>query len=222
MMAVSVAVRQIPLGRGVSPNTTIQKTIDVLGELTLQKLLIEAAKRNLLYAETPSVFDVDVNPQGMISLERYIKRINKYSGTEPGDIITACIYIVRLYTSGAIRITARNMHKICAISIMTAEKYNHDSTWSNKSYAGIFGVKLQELNVIENTFLDLLDWELYVSVEEFRQMLLCLDTSYGCDDISTSEVINSGGTAVYDLSTSTEKVLTSLLLSLWNEVCESL
>ena len=116
-------------------------------------------KHAALYSEAPP----------KISLYDYVSRIQKYTAIEKNTIILALIYIDRVCEINSFHLTSYNIHRILFISILTAIKYNEDSVYSNKYYSEVAGVSLKELNSMENSFLELLDFKLFVTVEEFNK-----------------------------------------------------
>jgi hypothetical protein len=49
-----------------------------------------------------------------------------------------------------------------------AIKYNEDEYYDNKFYAKVGGVTLKEMNILEISFLKLIDFKLYISEEIFE------------------------------------------------------
>jgi hypothetical protein len=60
-----------------------------------------------------------------------------------------------------------NIHRLIVTSMMLAVKFFDDVYYSNAYYAKVGGVKGNEMNVLEVHFLRLIDWQLFVSPEEF-------------------------------------------------------
>ena len=118
-----------------------------------------------------------------ISLYDYISRIQKNSLYEKSTMILSLIYIDRLCDLNNFNLTFYNIHKIFFISSLIAIKYNEDSIYSNKYYSEIAGIPLEELNLMENYFIKLIDYNFFVSENEFKQYENYLD-SY--EDITTS------------------------------------
>ena len=64
-------------------------------------------------------------------------------------------------------LTFYNIHRILFAAILIAVKYNEDNFYDNKYYAEIAGVKIKELKIIEFTFVELINFKMYVSNELF-------------------------------------------------------
>ena len=116
-------------------------------------------KHSILYSEIPP----------KISIYDYASRIQKYCLIEKNTIILSLIYIDRICEINSLLLTNYNIHRILLISILAAIKYVDDSVYSNKYYSEVAGVSLKELNLMENSFYELLDFELFVSEEEFEK-----------------------------------------------------
>eukprot|EP00453_Perkinsus_chesapeaki_P001417 CAMPEP_0185918584 /NCGR_PEP_ID=MMETSP0924C-20121207/5905_1 /TAXON_ID=321610 /ORGANISM="Perkinsus chesapeaki, Strain ATCC PRA-65" /LENGTH=69 /DNA_ID=CAMNT_0028646429 /DNA_START=1 /DNA_END=207 /DNA_ORIENTATION=- len=54
-------------------------------------------------------------------------------------------------------------------ALVIAVKYFDDIYYDNKYYAHVGGVRVAELDTMELTFLQLLDWHLFVTADEFTQ-----------------------------------------------------
>jgi len=52
-------------------------------------------------------------------------------------------------------------------------KYNEDENFSNKFYAKVGGISLEETNFLEIQFLKLLDYRLYVTEDAFNIYTKC-------------------------------------------------
>ena len=103
-----------------------------------------------------------------ISIEDYLNRIQKYSKLEDSTLVIALIYIDRLLSNQNIELSKYNVHRILLAAILAAIKYNEDEIYDNYSFAKIFAVSSKELNKLENKFLDLIEFKLFVSDEIFQ------------------------------------------------------
>jgi hypothetical protein len=54
-------------------------------------------------------------------------------------------------------------------SILTAIKFNEDDFYSNTYYAKVGGITLQEINNLENEFLTLINFNLWIDYEIFQK-----------------------------------------------------
>ena len=103
-----------------------------------------------------------------VSIEDYLNRIQKYSKFEDSTLIFALIYIDRLLEKKNIKLSKHNVYKILLTAVLIAIKYNEDEIYDNFIFAKIFGIKREELNKLEDNFLDLIEFELFISKKEFQ------------------------------------------------------
>jgi len=102
-----------------------------------------------------------------ISIYDYLNRIQYYSSIEIPTLICSLIYIDRLCNLGEIILTYYNIHRILFVSILISIKYNEDRYYENVYYAKIAGISCKELKNIEYDFLDIIDFDLFISVDEY-------------------------------------------------------
>ena len=103
-----------------------------------------------------------------ISIEDYLNRIRKYSKLEDSTLIIALIYIDRLLKNQKIVLSIFNVHRILLTAILLAIKYNEDEIYDNSFFARIFGITTKELNKLENKFLDLIEFKLFITKKTFQ------------------------------------------------------
>ena len=51
--------------------------------------------------------------------------------------------------------------------MVVAAKYNDDEFFKNDYYRKVGGITLEEFNLLENTFINLLDYRLFIREKEF-------------------------------------------------------
>ena len=110
-----------------------------------------------------------------ISIKDYLIRIQTYSEIDKTTLILALILIDKLCKKAKLILTYYNIHKILFGAILIAIKYNEDNYYDNKFYSEIAGVQLKELKLIEYTFLELNDFNVFVNDKEFEQYRLYLE-----------------------------------------------
>lgn len=82
----------------------------------------------------------------------------------------AGIYIKRfLQARPDITVNALNVHLLILTALVTAAKYLDDTYYSNAYYANIGGVSLASINRMELEFVFSLNFDLFVSNEEFAR-----------------------------------------------------
>ena len=106
-----------------------------------------------------------------ISIYDYLFRIQKYTGIENNTIIIALIYIDRICTkkNKNIILNKHNIHRILVTAILVSIKYNEDHICDNLYFSKVAGVSLKELNHLECKFLEIINYDLFVSEELFQK-----------------------------------------------------
>ena len=123
--------------------------------------------KEIIHKQKKMIFSANTVPN--ISIYDYLIRIQTYSNIEKNTLILSLIYIDRLCEIGHLTLTYYNIHRIIFVSILIAIKYNEDCFYDNKYYSEIAGVKLKELNLMENIFVEMCQFKYYVSLEIFEK-----------------------------------------------------
>ena len=110
-----------------------------------------------------------------ISIFDYLLRIQKYSNIENSTFIIALIYIDRICHKKGIVLTKYNIHRILFTAILIGLKYNEDIIYDNLFYSKIAGVTIKELLDLENSFLEIIDFDLFVSDDIYQKYSEYLD-----------------------------------------------
>ena len=103
-----------------------------------------------------------------INLLDYLRRILKYVKIEYSTLIIAMIYIDRICKE-KVFLNEYNIHRIMLISIYMAYTYNEDCIYDNKYLALVSGLNIKEMILLEEDFLDLIEFKLFVTDETFDQ-----------------------------------------------------
>ena len=104
-----------------------------------------------------------------ISIKEYLIRIQIYSGIESSTLILSLILIDKMGKRSGILLTYYNIHRILFSSLLISIKYNEDSFYNNTFYSQIAGVKPDELQLLEYTFLEYNDFNVFVKDFEYKQ-----------------------------------------------------
>jgi hypothetical protein len=136
----------------------------------LSELINENLKNNEINNSESDIFTIKSLPK--LSISDYLNRIILYSNIEENTLISALIYIHII--SKIKPITKYNIHKILFTSILISLKFNEDGIYKNNYYAEIAGVSTEELLVLENEFLILINYKLFISEKTFDTYKLAL------------------------------------------------
>ena len=104
-----------------------------------------------------------------ITLKEYLTRIQIYSGVESSTLILSLILIDKMCKRSGILLTYFNIHRILFSSLLICIKFNEDSFFNNTFYSQIAGVKPEELQLLEYTFLEYNDFNIFVKDFEYIQ-----------------------------------------------------
>jgi hypothetical protein len=77
--------------------------------------------------------------------------------------------VVQLHESFTVNRT--NVHRLILAALLVGAKYFDDFFYSNSYYSKVGGVRTKELNTLEACLLEMLQWRLYVSPEEYAQYM---------------------------------------------------
>jgi len=139
------------------------------------KVLTTPVISNILYKlinqTTPKIqrckiFDAPEVPE--ISISEYMDRIIRYTPCSAEVYIMAVILMDRLAMGAGVHITHLNVHRLLFTSILVASKTLDDTTYNNKYHSIVGGLELQDLNTLERRFLNLINYNLNVSFENFE------------------------------------------------------
>lgn len=138
--------------------------IDALG-LVLERWVEEAATADK--SEKVSHFHSTRAPG--ISIDEYLKRIQKYFVCSDECFVIALVYIDRISKmKSSIPVCKLTVHRLLLISVMVAAKFHDDVYYSNKYYSKVGGISLKEVNALEAVFLKMMDWNVCVSGQEYK------------------------------------------------------
>ena len=149
-------------------NILIKSISCILSELI--ELNSSKSKNNF---STDDIFNSSQIPN--ISILVYLKRIVEYTNIEENTLICALIYIDTIAKKKTI--TNFNIHKILFSAILASIKFNEDKIYQNSYYSQIAGISTQELFKIENEFLNLIQFKLYIDEDKYLSYKLALETS---------------------------------------------
>ncbi|KAH3765958.1 cyclin, N-terminal domain protein [Pelomyxa schiedti] len=137
---------------------------------TLMGRLIEAQRSFVPEEGTqePTAFDAIRVPG--ITLEAYVKRLEVFSGCSRSTLLAAMVFIDRiLERNPTFFLTERNAHRLLLSCLVTALKFYEDNFYSNKFYARVGGVSMLEMNTLEVALLKMIQFDLYITPEQFLQ-----------------------------------------------------
>lgn len=77
--------------------------------------------------------------------------------------------------------------------MLISHKFLDDAFLLNSAFANIAGLELEELNYLEEVFLEILDFDIFVSPEEFKEYRESLNTYFldGYDTVAINQLVVS-------------------------------
>jgi len=104
-----------------------------------------------------------------ISIGEYLKRVRKYFFCSVECFLIALIYMDRVgKISTSMAVNDYTVHRLLLVSVMLAAKFQDDVFYSNRYYAEVGGMKVQEVNRLEAGMLRLLGWKMFVLPQEYQ------------------------------------------------------
>jgi len=123
-----------------------------------------------------------------LSASAYLKRIMKYGGCSDCCVVVGLLYLQRLKQRvSTLRLTSNNMQRLLLTSVMVASKFLDDEYNSNKHWAQIGGLSLQELNMLEIRMLFHMSFRLQVTRKEYEEYQQAL--GYGRFCVEPGDVV---------------------------------
>jgi hypothetical protein len=159
--------------KGNSPEEKEIKNLELINSISKALNTILDKNKNvknykdILKKQSMMYFSANTIPN--ITIKDYLMRIQNYSEVEKSTLILSLILIDRMCRKSGILLTHYNIHRILFSSLLISIKYNEDSYFDNNFYSQIAGVKPNELKLLEYTFLEYNDFNIYVKDDEYKQ-----------------------------------------------------
>ena len=159
--------------KGNSPEEKEIKNLELINSISKALNTILDKNKNvknykdILKKQSMMYFSANTIPN--ITIKDYLMRIQNYSELEKSTLILSLILIDRMCRKSEILLTHYNIHRILFSSLLVSIKYNEDSYFDNNFYSQTAGVKPNELKLLEYTFLEYNDFNIYVKDDEYKQ-----------------------------------------------------
>jgi len=105
-----------------------------------------------------------------ISIKKYLSRcIYPFFYCSDECFVLALIYIKRLTTMQPdLPVCNLSVHRMLFFAVLLATKFHDDERYSNRYYAKVGGLTIEEVNMVELKFWKMLDWKMYVEPKEYQ------------------------------------------------------
>ncbi len=101
-------------------------------------------------------------------LPEYIQRTKKYMPLEEEDFCIVAV-ILKVVCNKFKNINPLMYHKLYACALLVCVKMYNDHTKTNNFYGQIFGIPVFILNELELIFLDMIDWNINVTIDQYNE-----------------------------------------------------
>lgn len=140
-----------------------QNSVTALAAVLSQLVSIAECEKS---EEDVTLFHIQQKP--VWNVHDYALRIAKYFECSDECFVLCLVYIDRLAKMRPeFAMSSRSVHKLMLTSMVVAVKFHDDSHYTNRYYAKVGGLRVEELNALEADLLRLLAWRLDVSPREF-------------------------------------------------------
>ena len=110
-----------------------------------------------------------LNKPPSISIENYITRFFIETKMSISSLILAIIYMDKFVELNKYVLSLYNIHRIFLSACLLSIKFNEDMKISEKYYANIAGVTINELKNLELSFYSKLNFSLFVDCDYYQQ-----------------------------------------------------
>ena len=163
------------------PKNGIQEPINIglIFVKSLLKILSENKQSPDYYSKIKKSqdFHFTILIQPAIPLLDYLRRILNFLKLDFSTLIIALIYIDRI-CSEKVFLNEYNIHRIMVIAIYIAYTYNEDKTYDNNYLSLVSGMNKNEIVTLEEDFLELIEFKLFVDDELYNQYKDCIFKEY--------------------------------------------
>ena len=163
------------------PKNGIQEPINIglIFVKSLLKILSENKQSPDYYSKIKKSqdFHFTILIQPAIPLLDYLRRILNFLKLDFSTLIIALIYIDRICRE-KVFLNEYNIHRIMVIAIYIAYTYNEDKTYDNNYLSLVSGMNKNEMVTLEEDFLELIEFKLFVDDELYNQYKDCIFKEY--------------------------------------------
>ena len=163
------------------PKNGIQEPINIglIFVKSLLKILSENKQSPDYYSKIKKSqdFHFTILIQPAIPLLDYLRRILNFLKLDFSTLIIALIYIDRICRE-KVFLNEFNIHRIMVIAIYIAYTYNEDKTYDNNYLSLVSGMNKNEMVILEEDFLELIEFKLFVDDELYNQYKDCIFKEY--------------------------------------------
>ena len=110
----------------------------------------------------------NTNKKPSVPVKKFLERVVKYCQPEPSTFITSLIYLDNILLKTKTKLTCMNSYKLFYTCFVLSMKFNEDRHNSNKFYAKVCGVNINDFLLMEYRALKYLDFSLFIKSETYE------------------------------------------------------
>ena len=102
-----------------------------------------------------------------MEIDEFIERIVNYLHIDNTLLVLSMMILDKVLANKFI-LTENNVHKMIFICFMETQKFYEDENFKNKDYALVCGVSVDELLLMEVSFMELINFNLFIKDEDYQ------------------------------------------------------
>ncbi len=106
-----------------------------------------------------------------VSVKDYLARLYRLCELTPETLLVALIYVDRFLRGSAVPLTVFEVHRLLGVACVEAAKFHFDDFYDNVFYAKAVGIRLRELNSLEEELLEGMEYRMLVTEEDYQYCL---------------------------------------------------
>ena len=157
-------------------NQLIDIIADILDKLTnksneqIEKEQKEDENGEIILLNT-TIIEMEIfntNKKPSVPVKKFLERVVKYCQPEPSTFIISLIYLDNILLNTKTKLTYMNSYKLFYTCFVLSMKFNEDRHNSNKFYAKVCGVNINDFLLMEYRALKYLDFSLFIQAETYE------------------------------------------------------
>ena len=102
-----------------------------------------------------------------MEIDKFIERIVNYLHID-NTLLVLSMMILDKVLSNKFILTENNVHKMIFMCFMETQKFYEDESYTNKDYANVCGVNVDELLLMEVSFMEIINFNMFIKNEDFQ------------------------------------------------------
>ncbi|PYH87118.1 hypothetical protein BO82DRAFT_3198 [Aspergillus uvarum CBS 121591] len=154
--------------------STINNSKGSLAEFAAQMTCLfwfeSAAKLKAVEERSPSAGPLAPETMPTVGFQKWVTNILSTTQVSQNVVLLALMFVYRLKKfNPGVRGKKGSEYRLMTIALMLGNKFLDDNTYTNKTWAEVSGITVQEIHIMEVEFLSNIRYNLYASKEEWRQ-----------------------------------------------------